>query len=482
MPERDMTRQDMTDFDAQLADLLRRGLGGVAPTVDPERTARQAMTDRGAGRPWFRTLLGAAAVVLVVAIGAVFISANQPTGGRTETLHLSGYSLRHPADWTFHRVDFSPSFYSIPGYLASGPFASDGICGSIANGISCNEDAFTVAPASVVIKFKDWSPPFADQPAAEPGEEIMRVGDMPAFYSESRTGGDDGTALLRWRIRIPESISALLILEANVAGPGRGALVSQVQAMVDSLHWDNPPRELPQDPAAIARAVRSALASLAQDDHSYRCFPMPDETVEATVDNLPSSGLLRQALPVTCSTRVQEIETRAWQLTLLMSWATPEYAGSVTVNALVTVDGAVTSTWVHQDGDAPPMVGDGATPAPSPSGSPPTGIGRASWGLRLDADIGPQTTEFTAMVTERACAGGRSSEGRVIGPEIVYTADAVIVTFRVRALDGAQNCPSNPASAVLVRLDEPLGERRLLDGDTDPPSEPRVCGSEGYCD
>jgi hypothetical protein len=136
----------------------------------------------------------------------------------------------------------------------------------------------------------------------------------------------------------------------------------------------------------------------------------------------------------------------------------------------------------------PPIVSSGSTPtlSPSPSASPsesdPAGIGRASWALPTDEEIGPDTVQFTALVTERACASGRSSEGRIIGPEITYTDEAVIVTFQVRGLSGGQDCQGNPSTATQVTLEEALGDRRLLDGDSDPPREPPRCEAGGYCD
>jgi hypothetical protein len=108
--------------------------------------------------------------------------------------------------------------------------------------------------------------------------------------------------------------------------------------------------------------------------------------------------------------------------------------------------------------------------------------GPARWGLAPDTEIDPDTTEFVAMVTEAACASGQSSEGRVVGPDVSYTEDAVTVTFAVRPLSGAQECPGNPATRVAVRLDEPLGARVLLDGGSDPPLEPPVCANPEFCE
>lgn len=113
---------------------------------------------------------------------------------------------------------------------------------------------------------------------------------------------------------------------------------------------------------------------------------------------------------------------------------------------------------------------------------PGVDVGAATWGLPNGFNIGAETTRFLAVVTERACASGMSSEGRIIGPEIQYGDRSVIVTFGVRPLSGAQACPGNPATVVDVHLDEPLGDRTLLDGGREPPSEPPVCADLQFCE
>jgi hypothetical protein len=93
------------------------------------------------------------------------------------------------------------------------------------------------------------------------------------------------------------------------------------------------------------------------------------------------------------------------------------------------------------------------------------GANSATWVLAPDQTMKPGTRTFVADVTERECASGRSSEGRVREPLIVYEADRVIVIFTVDPLPGsAFNCQGNPSTRVQVELSEPLGDRQLLDG------------------
>lgn len=85
---------------------------------------------------------------------------------------------------------------------------------------------------------------------------------------------------------------------------------------------------------------------------------------------------------------------------------------------------------------------------------------------------GPADRDFVALVTEAACASGQSSNGRVKAPLVVYGPDEVIIAFPVEPLGGAQECPTHPPSRVRVTLDEPIGDRALLDGGVFPYHDP----------
>jgi hypothetical protein len=100
------------------------------------------------------------------------------------------------------------------------------------------------------------------------------------------------------------------------------------------------------------------------------------------------------------------------------------------------------------------------------------GLGAADWAWGGPGLPDPRTTTFTALVTERACAGGKSAEGRIVGPQIVRGDDIVLIMFAVRQLPGAQTCQSNPSTPVAVDLGEPLGDRVLRDGGQLPFADP----------
>lgn len=93
----------------------------------------------------------------------------------------------------------------------------------------------------------------------------------------------------------------------------------------------------------------------------------------------------------------------------------------------------------------------------------PGGIGDADW-VPDPGDPSPaaSTQVFTALVTERSCASGRSSDGRIVGPALLMTPSQVLVGFGVRSLGGGY-CIGNPSTPVVVDLGEPLGDRALID-------------------
>ena len=96
----------------------------------------------------------------------------------------------------------------------------------------------------------------------------------------------------------------------------------------------------------------------------------------------------------------------------------------------------------------------------------------APWEPAANADLSAESTAIDVLVNEVGCASGKPADGRIATPEITYTENAVVVTIRVVPRSGPQTCPSNPDTPYTLELDEPLGERQLLDGAHDPPAEP----------
>lgn len=116
------------------------------------------------------------------------------------------------------------------------------------------------------------------------------------------------------------------------------------------------------------------------------------------------------------------------------------------------------------------------TPSVAPS-TPPSApsagaAGSATWWVDVTLiPLAPETTEIKGFVMETACASGQSPEGRVNEPVIEYGAESVTVTFTITPRPGGQDCQGNPEFPVSVTLTEPLRERELLDGGSNPPRD-----------
>ena len=96
------------------------------------------------------------------------------------------------------------------------------------------------------------------------------------------------------------------------------------------------------------------------------------------------------------------------------------------------------------------------------------------WWPEDEAAVDADTTEVAVLVQEDSCDSGRGPEGRVQDPETTYGADVVVVTYPITPRDeeGMFTCQAHPPAVVVLELDEPLGDRVLLDGSTWPAHEP----------
>lgn len=86
----------------------------------------------------------------------------------------------------------------------------------------------------------------------------------------------------------------------------------------------------------------------------------------------------------------------------------------------------------------------------------------ATWSLISD-DVTAESTTFDIGVMRVECAGGET--GTVLDPVIDYEDDRILIEARVETLaDGAYNCLGNSVVPLTIELDEPIGERSLVDG------------------
>jgi len=97
----------------------------------------------------------------------------------------------------------------------------------------------------------------------------------------------------------------------------------------------------------------------------------------------------------------------------------------------------------------------------------PDGYGPATWTLDPSAPPTTDTTDLHILVTEMACHGTASAEGR-ISVQLKASGSVVSITTTVRSLSGAQTCPGTPPTPYVVHLDGPIGQRSVVDGEVWP--------------
>ncbi|MGI8900266.1 MAG: hypothetical protein ACR2HA_04930 [Nocardioides sp.] len=84
-------------------------------------------------------------------------------------------------------------------------------------------------------------------------------------------------------------------------------------------------------------------------------------------------------------------------------------------------------------------------------------------------DLAPSATSVPVMVSERDCTGGRDPGPFLGTPRVVEEAQAVTIYWASTPPQGAAECPGNPWVRRVLELQEPLGDREILDGSIWPP-------------
>lgn len=129
--------------------------------------------------------------------------------------------------------------------------------------------------------------------------------------------------------------------------------------------------------------------------------------------------------------------------------------------------------WVSVEVTTGGRPGDASMGQCDPRVVPAADLGPVDWWL--DPGAAPPnaaSTELHVLVLEQACASGSSADGRIAGPAIDDGTTSVTITIGVRRAIGDQGCPRNPPTPYVMRLNEPLGARTLLDGGHAPPVPP----------
>ena len=87
----------------------------------------------------------------------------------------------------------------------------------------------------------------------------------------------------------------------------------------------------------------------------------------------------------------------------------------------------------------------------------------ATWRISNPTNLGPDSTNIEVVVTRLGCSSGVT--GETLPPVVTYKSEQITIRIDVEPFGGgAADCPGNNAVPVIVQLDQPLGERTLIDG------------------
>lgn len=132
---------------------------------------------------------------------------------------------------------------------------------------------------------------------------------------------------------------------------------------------------------------------------------------------------------------VESTGTRSWQV---VGWGGPCWAAPALPVGLSWAQVALPGGSTGADGDT----------SSSTASARPTSSG----------------TTIAVLVSEIECTSARDPEPHLQTPLVVQTEEAVTVYWTTRSAEGDQTCPGNPWVPREIVLDEPLGDRPLLDG------------------
>ena len=102
-------------------------------------------------------------------------------------------------------------------------------------------------------------------------------------------------------------------------------------------------------------------------------------------------------------------------------------------------------------------------------------VGPASWWVDPAAlPLFPDATSIQALALEQACSSGQPPGDRLLPPEVFTSEAAILVNIWVRDQLTGQDCQGSPPGELVIELNEPIGDRQLLDGSEIPPRDASV--------
>ena len=96
------------------------------------------------------------------------------------------------------------------------------------------------------------------------------------------------------------------------------------------------------------------------------------------------------------------------------------------------------------------------------------GLGSATVILDPDRAPDPTSTELPVLIRERDCSGGQAPVDREIVPVVTETDTTIELIVLVAPVIGGATCPGNPLHPITVTLEQPFGDRVVVDGATQP--------------
>jgi hypothetical protein len=107
------------------------------------------------------------------------------------------------------------------------------------------------------------------------------------------------------------------------------------------------------------------------------------------------------------------------------------------------------------------------------SGELSSEFGKGTWAIDpAFGSPGPTTSVLHVLVWEVGCSSDSPTTGRMSAPIVKVDSSTITITIGVRPKSGVQTCPGPQGTPAVVNLPEPLGERTLLDGGSNPPAPP----------
>ncbi len=343
----------MSELDEQFARRLRHLVNELPTHAVPDlpaiRTSALARLPRVAGA-------ALAAVVVVAAVGAGLLVSGRLPGGNGITanngdFHGGGISFHYPTDWKAYPGSAYGSFFSafaIMGTVDLGECSRQG-------GLDLNcAYGRQLAPGELrLVVGSGGRPGFSLLDLKPASGWQLFVDGLPAVVESSGPNTADASDLtLTWTIARPGMVDNFYSLTASLRGPGLEAMRAQLDALVASIRYDEPPTPLPTGTAEAAAAAQAAEHALDALDRSsreygsdwYGCFSRrPGASQASIVTGGPGNpgSPLPAPVSLTCSTSVAATELQLWKLTLDATWpAGITYpAGSYQERLFLTADG-----------------------------------------------------------------------------------------------------------------------------------------------